>query len=70
MYAYSEEGSVCLYNGKRIILNHFRPFFAGKEIEYVFSHCCNQSDSSEVEIKNGDAVLEKLGFTGFEYNGS
>ena len=64
--AYSDEGTVCLYNGKSIVLNLCRPFFARKVIEYVFTHCCNQSDSGEVEIKNGDAILEKLGFAGSE----
>ena len=64
--AYSEEGSICLYKGERIILNLCRPFFAKQLIEYVFSNCCNKTDVGEIEIKDGDAILEKLGYTEFD----
>lgn len=37
--AYSEEGTICLYKGERIILNLCRFFFARQLIEYVFSNC-------------------------------
>lgn len=64
--AYSEEGTICLYKGERIILNLCRPFFARQFIEYVFSYCCNKTDTGEVEIRDGDAILEKLGYTEFD----
>ncbi len=62
---YSENGTVCLYNGSKIILNLCRPFFARQVIEYVFSYCCNKTDVGEIEIQDGDAILEKLGYTDF-----
>ena len=63
MDAYSEEGSICLYKGERIILNLCRPFFARQVIEHVFLNCCNKTDIGEIEIRNGDAILERLGYT-------
>lgn len=64
--AYSEEGTICLYKGEKIILNLCRPFFARQMIEYIFSHCCNKTDIGEIDIKDGDTVLEKLGYTEFD----
>ena len=46
---YSENGTVCMYNGSKIIL----------------SYCCNKTDVGEIEIQDGDAILEKLGYTDF-----
>ena len=63
--AYSEEGSICLYKGERIILNLCRPFFARQILEYVFEYRCNKSYIGEIDIKDGDTILETLGYTGF-----
>lgn len=62
----TEEGTVCLFKGERTVLNLCRPFFARQVIEYVFSHCCNKTDTGEIEIRDGDTILEKLGYTEFE----
>ena len=64
--AYSEEGSICLYNGERTVLDLCRPSAARQVIEYVFSHCCDKTDKGEIEIRDGDAVLEKLGYSDFD----
>ena len=62
---YSEAGTICLYKGERIVLNLCRPFFARQVIEYVFQNCCNNTDTGEVEIKDGDLILNRLGFKEF-----
>lgn len=64
--AYSEEGTVCLYKGEQVILNLCRPFYARQVIEYVFSHCCCKTDKGETELRNGDHILEELGYTDFD----
>lgn len=66
---YSEEGkkgTICLYKGEKTILNLCRPFFARQIIEYVFRYRCNRSDTGEIEIKDGDTILEMLGYTEFD----
>ena len=63
---YSEEGTVCMCNGEKIILNLCRPFFARQVLEYVFEFCCNKSDVGEINIKDGDMILEKLGYKKFD----
>lgn len=62
---YSHEGTVCLYQGKQVELNLCRPFFAGQMIEYVFGCCCHDTDTGEMELRNGDAILEELGYSDF-----
>ncbi|MGN0600160.1 MAG: hypothetical protein ACI4JK_09725 [Oscillospiraceae bacterium] len=64
--AYSREGSICFYKGEEIILNLCRPFFARQIIEYVFEYRCNKSYIGEIDIKDGDTILETLGYTGFD----
>lgn len=46
-------------------MNLCRPFFAAQVIRYVFEHCCQDTDTGEVEIRDGEAVLESLGYTDF-----
>ncbi|MDE5699443.1 MAG: hypothetical protein K2I96_18880 [Lachnospiraceae bacterium] len=62
---YAGEGTVCQYQGKQIVLNLCRPVFARQMIEYVFQNCCHDTDVGEFAIKNGEAVLERLGYADF-----
>ena len=64
--AYSEEGTVCMYRGKKMVLNLCQPVFAQQVIEYVFSQCCKKTDTGEIEIRDGDAILEKIGYSEFD----
>ena len=47
------------------MMNLCRPFFAAQVIKYVFAHCCQDTDVGEVEIRDGEAILEKLGYSDF-----
>ena len=62
---YREEGTSCLYKGEKVVLNLCRPFFARQMIEYVFEYCCKRDDTGEIDIKDGDMILEKMGYTEF-----
>ncbi len=62
---YACEGTVCQYQGEQTVMNLCRPFFAAQVIRYVFEHCCQDTDTGEVEIRDGEAVLESLGYTDF-----
>lgn len=62
---YASEGTICRYKGRTIEMNLCRPFFAGQVIEYVFDKYCHGTDVGELVIKNGEAVLEKLGYSDF-----
>lgn len=46
-------------------MNLCRPFFAAQMIKYVFGHCCQETDTGEVEVRNGEAILENLGYSEF-----
>lgn len=63
--AYLDEGTICFHNGKRVVLNLCRPFFARQIIEYVFNNLCSRTDIGEINIKDGDSILENLGYTDF-----
>ena len=62
---YTSEGTICQYKGKQVEMNLCRPFFARQMIEYVFDKCCYDTDVGELEIKNGEAILENLGYSDF-----
>ena len=62
---YPGEGTLCQYKGKQVEMNLCRPFFARQMIEYVFDKCCHDTDVGELEIKNGEAILENLGYSDF-----
>ena len=49
-------------------MNLCRPFFAAQGIRYVFAHCCQDTDRGEVEIRDGEAVLESLGYSDFYFS--
>lgn len=64
--AYSnKEGVECLFDGQKTELNLCRPYFAGQVIEYVFKNICGYTDSGEVSIKDGEKILEKIGYSDF-----
>lgn len=62
---YPTEGTVCLYKGEQCEMNLCRPYFARQMIAYVFANCCHDTDSGELAIRDGEAVLEELGYSGF-----
>lgn len=62
---YMSEGTICQYKGKQIEMNLCRPLFAGQMIAYVFGRYCQDIDIGELEIKNGESVLENLGYSDF-----
>lgn len=64
--AYSSEGTICLFKGKQVILNLCRPYFARQIIEYVFQNCCNDTDTGEIDIKDGDKILKEIGYSDFD----
>lgn len=62
---YTAEGTPCLYKGEPCVLNLCRPYYAGQMIEYVFANRCHASDLGELEIRDGDAILEAMGYMDF-----
>lgn len=62
---YTTEGIVCLYKGEAVVLNLCRPLFARQMIEYIFANCCRDTDVGEFAIKDGEDVLENLGYSDF-----
>lgn len=62
---YKDEGTACLYKGQQIILNMCRPYFAKQIMEYVFENYCNDNDTGEIEIKDGEKILEEMGYSDF-----
>ncbi|MDE7324291.1 MAG: hypothetical protein K2N73_16580 [Lachnospiraceae bacterium] len=62
---YTSEGTVCQYQGEQIVMNLCRPMFAAQVIKYVFENCCKETDVGEVEIRDGEAILESLGYAEF-----
>lgn len=62
---YPSEGTVCFYQGKQVILNLCRPCFAKQVIEYVFENCCQDMMTGEVNLMEGDTILQQLGYSGF-----
>ncbi len=62
---YITGGTVCRYQGEPVVMNLCRPFFAAQMIKYVFGHCCQETDTGEVEVRNGEAILENLGYSEF-----
>jgi len=62
---YASEGTICRYKGRPIEMNLCRPFFARQVIEYVFCKYCHDTDVGELVIKNGETVLENLGYSDF-----
>ena len=62
---YTSEGTICFYKGVQVTLNLCRPCYARQMIEYVFKNCCRDTDIGEFDIKNGDAILERLGYSEF-----
>ncbi len=62
---YMGEGTICQYKGKQIEMNLCRPLFARQVIEYVFDKCCHDTDVGELAIKDGEVILEKLGYSDF-----
>ena len=65
---YVVEGTICQYQGEPALMNLCRPFFAAQVIRYVFAHCCQDTDRGEVEIRDGEAVLESLGYSDFYFS--
>ena len=63
--AYLTKGTLCLYKGRQVELNLCRPYYAGQMIEYVFRNCCQDTDVGELNIMDGDAILERLGYSDF-----
>ncbi len=53
---YMGEGTICQYKGKQIEMNLCRPLFA---------KCCHDTDVGEFAIKDGEVILEKLGYSDF-----
>ncbi len=66
---YMSEGTLCQYKGRKIEMNLCRPLFARQIIEYVFDKCCQDMDIGELVIKNGEAILENLGYSDFYESG-
>ncbi len=64
--AYFDEGTPCFYGKEKIILNLCRPFFARQILEYVFNNLCSKSDVGEIDFKDGDNILYKLGYRDFD----
>lgn len=62
---YTSKGTICQYHGKQVELNLCRPLFARQMIEYIFANCCHDTDAGELEIRDGERVLEELGYSGF-----
>lgn len=62
---YMGEGTICQYKGKQIEMNLCRPLFARQVIEYVFDKCCHDTDVGEFAIKDGEVILENLGYSDF-----
>ena len=62
---YKYEGTACLYEGQQKILNLCRPYFAKQIIEYVFENYCSDNDAGEIEIKDGEKILEEIGYSDF-----
>ena len=62
---YKSEGTICQYKGRQIEMNLCRPLFARQVIEYIFDKCCHDTDVGEITIKNGEAILENLGYSDF-----
>lgn len=62
----SNEGTVCFYGEEQIVLNLCRPYYARQMIEYIFSNCCRNTDTGEIDIKNGEDILEQLGYRDFD----
>lgn len=60
------EGTPCLYKGQKVILNLCRPFFTKQILEYVFQKYCSDTDTGEIEIKDGDKILTELGYSDFK----
>lgn len=62
---YTSEGTICQYKGRQVEMNLCRPLFARKVIEYVFDKCYHDTDVGEFAIKNGEDILENLGYSDF-----
>ena len=62
---YESEGTKCFYKGEQVELNLCRPHYAKQMIEYVFNNYYSDTDIGEFDIKDGDAVLERMGYSGF-----
>ena len=62
---YTSKGTICQYKGRQIEMNLCKPLFARQVIEYVFDKCCHDTDVGELAIKNGEAILEHLGYSDF-----
>lgn len=62
---YAGEGTICQYKGRQVEMNLSRPFFARQVIEYVFDKYCHGTDVGELAIRNGEAILENLGYSDF-----
>lgn len=62
---YMGEGTICQYKGQQIEMNLCRPLFARQVIEYVFDKCCHDTDVGEFAIKDGEVILENLGYSDF-----
>ena len=62
---YTSDGTICQYKDRQIEMNLCRPLFARQVIEYVFDKCCHDMDVGELVIKNGEAILENLGYLDF-----
>lgn len=63
--AYTSKGTICLFKGEKIELNLCRPYYARQVMEYIFKNCCADTDVGEINIENGEAILEKLGYSHF-----
>ena len=62
---YTNEGTICQYKGRQIEMNLCRPLFARQVIEYVFDKYCQDTDVGELAVKNGEDILENLGYSDF-----
>lgn len=62
---YPNEGIPCSYQGRQVVLNLCRPYYARQVIEYVFSYCFPDTTQGEISIKDGEAILEQLGYSDF-----
>ena len=57
----------CTLKGEDTVLNLHRPSCAARVAGYVFSELCSPDDSGEVRLENGDEILRKPGYEGFEH---
>lgn len=60
-----DKGTDCFCRGKQAVLNLNRPYFARQMLEYIFQNYCRETDIGEIEIKDGEAVLERIGYSDF-----